>query len=442
MNDGRLLWMRYEHHGIQDYFPLMVSRPDGTFVEEMFGFKNSGYNLSNNKDNVRVYFEFTQLPEPDSRIISTAMWHFYTWEAGSLVEVDPQKGPTDFKPPRKFTPSIETSAHASPVGRFRTPYACKIGDETVILAAYSHGPVSSVSGSSASAYGFGLENWESDCTPDFGIWKLKWTDSSKTELEPDVELVNTRQQADIDPTPIVPREKPPIIASNYDESQTSGEYLCLNVYENSLLKRAFEPQEKGGWRFRKDGNKADAWWEYSGSEDYSTPYDFSSLGEDATTVFKVRVLQGLPLYVLGNTHRRSSHYFHEPKRILGEVPVESDGSFRVRIPTGIPIHFQTLDKNDRVISTMRSWDYLNPTQPNMQTRVCVGCHERRGYTPPTGASLAMATQKEATDLTAEAAKPISQSRMHHFVRDVYPIIRKHCLPCHDNKNENGTYQSA
>ena len=176
-------------------------------------------------------------------------------------------------------------------------------------------------------------------------------------------------------------------------------------------------------------------------EDYSSPYDFSSLGEDATTIFKVRVLQGLPLYVLGNTHRRSSHYFHEPKRILGEVPVESDGSFRVRIPTEIPIHFQTLDKNDRVISTMRSWVYLNPTHPNMQTRVCIGCHEKRGYTTPTGASLAIAAQKEATDLTAEADKPISQSHMHHFVRDVYPIIRKYCLPCHDNKNENGTYKA-
>jgi hypothetical protein len=136
LHDGRLLWMRYEHHGEMDFFPLVVGRTDGSNTEEFFGVKGP----------IKVFHEFTQLPEPDGRVISTAMWHFYTYEAGALVAIDPHRGPTDYQAPLNVTPGIpsgakpgEDGSEPSEDGRYRTPFAMADGS---LLASWTPGPVS------------------------------------------------------------------------------------------------------------------------------------------------------------------------------------------------------------------------------------------------------------------------------------------------------------
>jgi hypothetical protein len=107
------------------------------------------------------------------------------------------------------------------------------------------------------------------------------------------------------------------------------------VYDNTLAQRALSPG-KGGLNVRK------------------RILDWDNMPIQRGDIKAVRVVEGLPTMAQGNTYRRISHYHHEPKRILGTAPVYTDGSFRVEVPTEMPIHFQTLNAEGRVLSNQLS----------------------------------------------------------------------------------------
>ena len=66
------------------------------------------------------------------------------------------------------------------------------------------------------------------------------------------------------------------------------------------------------------------------------------------------------------------------KRILGEVPVEPDGSVYFTVPAGRSLYFQLLDGEYRCLQTMRSFTGVMPGE----RRGCLGCHESHSATPP------------------------------------------------------------
>jgi hypothetical protein len=56
--------------------------------------------------------------------------------------------------------------------------------------------------------------------------------------------------------------------------------------------------------------------------------------------------------------------------VLGEAPVETDGSFYVHVPADTPLRFEVLDTAGRVLAAQKSWIW----QRRGEQRVCVGCH--------------------------------------------------------------------
>ena len=66
------------------------------------------------------------------------------------------------------------------------------------------------------------------------------------------------------------------------------------------------------------------------------------------------------------------------ERLLGEVPVESDGSFFFDAPARTPLRLETLDEQGAVLQSMKSWFWVMPKE----ARGCIGCHEDRELTPP------------------------------------------------------------
>ncbi len=70
---------------------------------------------------------------------------------------------------------------------------------------------------------------------------------------------------------------------------------------------------------------------------------------------------------------------------LGQVPVESDGSFYMEVPARTPLRLETLDADGAVLQTMRSWIWVMPEE----ARGCIGCHEDRELTPPNMHVLAL-----------------------------------------------------
>ncbi|MDP6635190.1 MAG: hypothetical protein QGG42_09850 [Phycisphaerae bacterium] len=109
------------------------------------------------------------------------------------------------------------------------------------------------------------------------------------------------------------------------------------------------------------------------------------------------------------------------QRVLGAVPVESDGSASFELPALRSIFFVALDENDLSVKRMQSFMTVQPGE----RLSCVGCHENRGKTAPPGRrSLAM--RRAPSKIKPIAGVP----DLYDFSRDIQPILDKHCVPCH------------
>jgi Hydrazine synthase alpha subunit middle domain len=68
---------------------------------------------------------------------------------------------------------------------------------------------------------------------------------------------------------------------------------------------------------------------------------------------------------------------HHTERVLGEAPVESDGSFYIKVPADRPIRFQLLSTKGEVIHQQKSWIWARTGEDVP----CLGCHESRALVP-------------------------------------------------------------
>jgi len=71
--------------------------------------------------------------------------------------------------------------------------------------------------------------------------------------------------------------------------------------------------------------------------------------------------------------------------LLGEAPVEPDGSFFVNVPGNIPFYVELLDGKDKVLQTMTAWTWVR----SRSQRGCIGCHEDREWAPQNRATDAL-----------------------------------------------------
>ena len=109
-------------------------------------------------------------------------------------------------------------------------------------------------------------------------------------------------------------------------------------------------------------------------------------------------------------------------QILGEAPVEEDGSAHIELPALQSVFFVALDENDMAVKRMHSFIILQPGE----TLSCVGCHEQRTETPfDTGGLPAAALRPASLPVIPEGIPAIID-----FPRDVQPILDRHCVECH------------
>ena len=110
-----------------------------------------------------------------------------------------------------------------------------------------------------------------------------------------------------------------------------------------------------------------------------------------------------------------------PIRILGDVPVERDGSAHFEVPADTAVYFQLLDENRMELRRMRSFISFQPGEK----RACAGCHESRGLTPRAAPPpLAASLPPHALIPPPWGDRPVS------FLRDIQPILDRHCVQCH------------
>lgn len=112
-------------------------------------------------------------------------------------------------------------------------------------------------------------------------------------------------------------------------------------------------------------------------------------------------------------------------QIVGEATISSDGSFSAAVPANVPMQFQLIDKNGRVLVNHKPWIHVAPGA----TERCVGCHAVHDKVP-TPQTL------EARQLPSQqiVARSVTQF---HFHQDIQPILNAKCISCHDNAAVHG-----
>jgi hypothetical protein len=144
---------------------------------------------------------------------------------------------------------------------------------------------------------------------------------------------------------------------------------------------------------------------------------------------RVRVIEGLPIEernsgrsmtaaITQGLDRKGPYII---RRVLGEAPIESDGSFNIEVPADTPILLQTLDERGLSLGTC-GWIWVKPRE----TRGCIGCHEDPELIPENDFVFALRR------LPTKINPPPSQKRNVDFCTTVVPILKNRCasVSCH------------
>ena len=369
LNDGRILYDRWEYvdRNFGDAQGLWTVNPDGT--------KHSIY-YGNNTQSPGGVIDARQIPGTDQVICIFGSCHDRPW--GALAIIDRKKGVDGVEPvvqiwpedSRKLVDNGDLDSFKWIEYFFEDPYPL---NENFFLASRT-----------IWAKPGGWMHLDSKS----GIY-LIGRDGTQ-------ELIIEGNRSLFDPMIIEPRPKPHAIPSNRNYTDKKGSFYVQNVYHGTHMKgvepgtakylRVIESPEKRTW----------------------TKNGWGGQGEQAPAV--------------------NWHSF-ENKRILGEVPVEEDGSANFEVPSGTFVYFQLLDKDKKMIQSMRSGTMVMPGEVNG----CIGCHEDRLSVPSAMGPKPLALKKAPVKMNGWMGKA---PRNFSFMEQVQPILDKSCVRCHDFDQKN------
>ncbi len=121
------------------------------------------------------------------------------------------------------------------------------------------------------------------------------------------------------------------------------------------------------------------------------------------------------------------------ERILGTVPVESDGSAYFEVPALRSLIFVALDSQELSVKRMQSFVTVQPGE----ITGCVGCHEQRTRTLPASLPSVLAVRRAASVIEPIQGVP----EVLDFPRDIQPVLDALCADCHgyDRTARGGPY---
>ena len=380
-NDGRILYTRWEYSDLMHYYSriLMTMNPDGTSQLALYG-SGSYYPTA--------LLQARAIPGNTQKVVAIVSGHHDVSEKGRLVVFDPS---LSGKYPFKFTPKEKDWG---PAGSF-----LRIMSE--VLPADQTGCVAEIPG------------WGKPVVGDVC----------------DQQTGNQYEQGKpyfVHPWPLSDKY---FLVSAQPKDQPWGVYLA-DTFDNMTL---LAEDGKGASMFEPMLLQARP-------RPRVVP-DRILPGDKSATVHIADIYEGPGLKTLPRgavkTLRIFAYHFNyvgtgghaslgteagwDIKRILGTVPVESDGSACFEIPANTPVSLQPLDSDGAALQLMRSWVVGMPGE-----RVsCVGCHEDNRTAVPPRRTL-------ADNSPISTIKPwYGEPRPFGFEHEVFPVAQKFCGGCHD-----------
>lgn len=215
-----------------------------------------------------------------------------------------------------------------------------------------------------------------DARQDFGLYLFD--PQTKTRQA----LFDDRRYHELQAKAVVPRVEPDGRSSVVDEKDPYGHFYALDVYTTD-------------WADEKTFPRG--------------------------TAVSLRVIEAIKRADLGDTPTSSTSSFDVERRVLGEVPVENDGSFYVRVPANLTVELQLLDADGMALQDC-GWIWVKNHSP----QGCIGCHEDPERTPLN--RVVDAVKKPPVVLDTDPDERWSLG----FEEDVWPKLMRDCVPCHDS----------
>ncbi len=370
MPDGRILYTRWEYvdkHYASAY-GLWTMNPDGTNQALYYG----GY-------------AWQPGPVVDARIVPgthkcVAVFsavHELAW--GAMVVFDPFRGldgtePIDRSWPADITPWMRDWNTVDRVGnRFDSFRGVRVKYEDPYPLSDKYFLCSRLSGAA------------------MGIFLV---DTFGNEL-----LLHAEGPGCFDPMPIAPRERPPVVPSRIDLAKDYGTFYVQDVYQGEFMDRV----ERG------------------------TVKSIRIVEAPAKLTFPAwNIGDWTPSLNVDGHHPVAVNWSHyNTKRILGRVPVESDGSAYFKVPADRFVYFQLLDEHGLMVHSMRSGTSLQPGEE----AGCTGCHQKQQTSPVLSAPKATIALARAP---SEIEPWYGPARDFSFTAEVQPVLDRHCVRCHDD----------
>ncbi|HUT37571.1 MAG TPA: hypothetical protein VNE39_29090 [Planctomycetota bacterium] len=375
LDNGLIAYTRwdYQERHFFEIHSVWTVRPDGTMSDALF------------KQHLPAPFGLrdTRSVPGGSKLIAIATGH-HTFAYGPVVVVDPQKGINTPGAIQAITPGVRPeegpAAGAPPPeggvpdrgGLYQTPWALS---EKCFLASYSYAPTPSGTAGGDNPNGFAIYLMDA-C-------------GNKELLHRDLLLSCSF------PIPLRKRPRPPVLAGA-EAQQPHATCYVTNVYDGAGLVpgsvKHLRILQRVGW-----------------------PLD--------TQIGAMR-------WIPGNAYARQYGFWSwAPVRVIGTVPVETDGSACFRLPADAAVYFQALDDKYMELRRMRSHVTFQPGE----VRGCRGCHESQAAAPA-AARAPLALLREPDTPTPP---PWGSARLLGYEWLVQPILDRHCVRCHDSKDPKG-----
>lgn len=425
LDDGRVLFTRWEYSDRNAFYlhPLMTMNPDGSTQTEFCG-NNSMYPAS--------YIQARGIPHSTKAIAIISGHHIYhkgklalidrtlgtqngeciEYVAGSSPDGTPGRKKSDIKPEGHFDGQYDYFAQGGP--QYQYPFA--LDEENYLVAMMPDNPIP--------IDNHDLRVLDGPFLPAFGIY---WTDADgRRELLAYDPTISSGQ-----PIPIRARDEPPLRSTSTDLTKSFGTCVVQDVYLGPGLAGVSRGTVK---RLRV----------------VALEYRAAKMGKGTNSGEVATGLVQTPISFNNGSW--------DVKHVLGEVPVEEDGSCAFLVPARTPIYFQLLDENGFCVQTMRSWATLQPGE----TFACLGCHENKTQTgameanrpaplalnrPPrvpeplgkahplleklqTEKALESVENYFGVNAPALDADPEAACAGFSYRQNIQPILDRHCVSCH------------
>lgn len=361
--DGRVVYTRWEHFGTMNRFPLFFTHPDGSSTFHMFG--PHGRNF------------FHAQPTPDGRLIAIEST-MVEEDAGPIAMLKPEDGPADpvVGPTSDhwdvMTAQVNNDGEPWPYGAFKYPFP--LGGNKFV-ASYTL-PAATEDDVDYGLYTFTIQQTGAGTPSDpasFTIADLTFLYNDPNSNEYDAQL-------------LAPHAKPPVIPDIVNHSVDYGVFLAQDVFN----------------RGTNDGQERPI--------------------RGVDPIDSIAVIAARPTHA-GEMNDFSANEF-EKRALIGFAPVQSDGSFRIKVPANTPISFATLDQNGRGFVVKRTHLYVRPGE---EFNKCVGCHEDR---VAGGAHVTNPNPIAATLPPTDLDLPANQFQIINYESTIGPIVAAKCASCH------------